>query len=254
MIIVNNSPDESSIYRLKSDSVIIIESGENLGFGRACNLGLNWIYEQNPQAIIWLINPDAYLPENSLKKAYKFLKKYPEVSILGTTVYEPDGKIWFGGGQFNPKNGTIIEIKGLSPELEEAPYISMDWVTGCSLMLNLRNFTVCPKFDEDYFLYYEDFDFCQRYAKQGHKIGLTQEIPVIHQPSSITSNNPDLKLQHSIYSYLLSLKKHTHPSVLIYRLTRITLTSLIFLPFNFKMSLNKLKGLFMYVRNQSGSR
>ncbi|WP_375339737.1 glycosyltransferase family 2 protein, partial [Okeania hirsuta] len=103
------------------------------------------------------------------------------------------------------------------------------------MLINLKNFEKCPQFDEDYFLYYEDFDFCRRYAKQGHEIAITQKISVVHQPSSITNKNPELKLEHSIYSYLLSLEKHTSKLVLIYRLLRITMVALFYLPINYKI-------------------
>lgn len=112
------------------------------------------------------------------------------------------------------------------------------------MLINFKNFKSCPEFDQDYFLYYEDFDFCRRYAKQGHKIAITQQITVVHQPSSITNKNPDLKLQHSIYSYLLSLEKHTNKSVLIYRLIRITIVALLSLAINYKIASIKLKAVW----------
>ena len=248
VIIVNNSPDDDSIHRIKTDSILILESGENLGFGKACNLGLNWIYSQNPQALIWLINPDAYLLENSLSRASLFFENHPEVSILGTTVYEPTGKVWFGGGEFIPENGTIIAQDFLSVELESKPYIKTNWVTGCSFIINLKKFTSCPLFDEDYFLYYEDFDFCRRYAQEGHIIGLTKQISAIHKPSSITGTIPDEKIKHSTYSYLLTLEKHTNKWVLLYRLSRIAASALISLPSHTKISINELKGVLLYWR------
>ncbi|MGB3513354.1 MAG: glycosyltransferase family 2 protein [Microcoleaceae cyanobacterium] len=240
IIIVNNSPDDDSICQLQNYTTIIINSETNLGYGKACNLGLNWIYHQNPQAIIWLINPDAYLLPDSLEKAHNFLPKHPEISILGTTVYEPTGKVWFSGGIFIPETGKIIPNQFLL----DTEISTTDWVTGCSMLINFKNFEKCPKFDEDYFLYYEDFDFSRRYAKQGHKIAITQQISVVHQPSSITNKNLELKLQHSIYSYLLSLGKHTNKSVLIYRLIRVTIAALVRLPINYKIARVKLKAVW----------
>ncbi|NEP90557.1 MAG: glycosyltransferase family 2 protein [Okeania sp. SIO2C2] len=245
IIIINNSIDDSSIYQLQNKTTIIINSETNLGYGKACNLGFNWIYNQNPQAIIWLINPDAYLLPNCLEKAHHFLAKNPEFSILGTTVYEPTGKVWFGGGKFIPETGKIIANEFLS----NTETLITDWVTGCSMLINLKKFEKCPQFDEDYFLYYEDFDFCRRYAKQGHKIVITQTISVIHQPSSITNKNPELKLEHSIYSYLLSLEKHTSRLVLIYRLIRITMAALFYLPINYKIARVKIKAIRKFIRD-----
>ena len=114
------------------------------------------------------------------------------------------------------------------------------------MLIALKNFTDIPQFDPDYFLYYEDFDFCQRYQKKGHIIALTPQIRVIHQPSSITSRHLDLKIKHSIYSYLLSLEKHSNTRVLWYRLLRILLTSLITLPLQGKISLSKLQGIWLF--------
>ncbi|MGD1808010.1 glycosyltransferase family 2 protein [Dapis sp. BLCC M126] len=245
IIIINNSNDDESIERLQNNTTIIINSGTNLGYGKACNLGLNWIYTQNSQAIVWLINPDAYLLPYSLEKAHHFLAKNPEFSILGTTIYEPTGKIWFGGGKFIPETGKIIPNEFLL----DTETSTTDWVTGCSMLINFKNFKNCPEFDEDYFLYYEDFDFCRRYVKQGHKIAITQTISVIHKPSSITNKNPELKLEYSIYSYLLSLEKHTNKPVLIYRLLRITIVALFYLPINYKIASIKLKAIGKFIRH-----
>lgn len=247
LIIVNNSPDDRSIYSLQTDWVIILESGENLGFGKACNLGLKWIGDRSPNSLVWLINPDAYLLADSLPQAAQFLTKNPDISILGTTVLEPSAKVWFGGGIFNAQKG-IIQAKEFLPEEDwERELLPTEWVSGCSMLINLKKFSTLPQFDGDYFLYYEDFDFCRRYLKEGHKIALTPQIAVIHQPSSITSQNSDLQRQYGIYSYLLSLEKHTSKSVLFYRLFRITLVSLTFL------SVNKLKAVVKYYRRLLGS-
>lgn len=247
VVIVNNSSDDDKIIQLNKYDVEIIESKNNLGFGKACNLGLNWIYQQNPQAIVWLINPDAYLMPNALSQAKQFLRKYPEISILGTEVYEPSGKIWFGAGEFFPHNGKIFVIE--EPlDYQNKPYLPAKWVTGCSLLINMKNFYLCPFFDDDYFLYYEDFEFCQRYAKEGHLVAITNQIRVIHQPSSITLRYGYLQLIHNIYSYLLSLEKHGNKSVLISRFIRMIIMTLLVLPFKPKFAIAKLKGILMYTK------
>lgn len=252
VIIVNNSPDDSSIYTLKdksgeSQSILILDSPKNIGFGRACNLGLKWVYQHNPQGLVWLINPDAYLTENSGKQVVEFFQNYPEISILGTLVDEPEGKAGFRGGKFNTRTGEIITEDYITETTQvNPPYIPMQWVSGCSLLINLKQFSICPQFDPDYFLYYEDFDFCIRYGKQGHQIVLSSEIKVFHQVSAITSQNQPLKIQQSIYSYLLSLEKHTHFAVLGYRLLRISLVSIFSLWHSPQTSRQKLRGVWLY--------
>ena len=245
-LIVNNSPEDNSIYQLKSESVFILESGENLGFGVACNLGIKWIFERDPQAIIWLINPDAYFVENNLDKIQSFFAKYPQISILGTIVHDPKGKIWFSGGRFIPKTGAIITEDLLTNT--DAAYVPCDWISGCSLIINLRKFRDSPNFDSAYFLYYEDFDFCRRYAQQGHLIAITKEFGIIHQPSSITNKNIFRKIKHSTYSYLLTQERYTNNIILTVRLSRILIYALLLMFVKPKFGLAKFVGVFNYFK------
>lgn len=242
-VIINNSPEDNAIHLLKSESVLILEAGSNLGFGSACNLGLSWIYAQDSQAIVWLINPDAYIRE-SVDKVTPFFKTYPELSIVGTIIYTPNAKVWFAGGYFIRKTGAIITQ--VLPSKAACTYC--DWASGCSLLINLGNFSICPKFDSAYFLYYEDFDFCRRYASSGHLIGVTGQLSVIHQPSAITNRNIFKKIKYSTYSYLLTIERYTNKLVLLIRLIRLTCYAIILILVKPKVAFGKLYGVLLYLR------
>ena len=248
IIIINNSPDDNSIYQLKNQSTIIIEAENNLGFGGGCNLGLQWIYNQDKQGIVWIINPDAYLPENTLEKAQLFFNRYPELSILGTIVYTPEQKIWFAGGRFIPENGAILEVDLLTNN--DTDYINCDWVSGCSIIINLKNFSKCPLFDHAYFLYYEDFDFCRRYANQGHLIAITKQLSVIHEPSSITNRNILTKIRYSTYSYLFTINRYTNKSIFTMRFIMQIIKATMGLIIKPQAALGKIYGICDYMRNQ----
>lgn len=245
-IVINNSPDDRSIHLLKTESVLILEAETNLGFGSACNLGLGWIYAQKPQAIVWIINPDAYLLKTSLEKVKLFFEAYPELSIVGTIVYTPTAEIWFAGGCFIRQTGAILAQDLLTNS--DTAYVACDWVSGCSLLINLGKFHDCPKFDPAYFLYYEDFDFCRHYASLGHIIAVTQQLSVIHQPSAITNRNMFSKIKYSTYSYLLTLEKYTNKLVLLLRLTRLISYALILMLVKPKVAFGKMYGVLLYLR------
>jgi GT2 family glycosyltransferase len=243
-LIVNNSPDDDSICQLQSESVKIINAGYNMGFGCACNYGMKWIYNQDSQAVVWIINPDAYFSDNYLEKVNQFFQSYPEISILGTIIHTPKNEIWFAGGTFIRETGTIKSQDLLTNT--DAPYIVCDWVSGCSLIVNLRNFYDCPQFDDAYFLYYEDFDFCRRYANLGYVIAITKDFGVLHQPSSITNRYLYQKIKHSTYSYLLTLKRYTSDFILMTRLVRLTIYALILMFIKPQVAFGKFYGLLMY--------
>jgi N-acetylglucosaminyl-diphospho-decaprenol L-rhamnosyltransferase len=191
LVIVNNAVDDTAIARLENDYTTVIQAGDNLGFGRACNLGLSWIYDRDPSATVWIINPDAYVDKNAIAQLDSFLQERQEIAILGTAVYDTSGQLCFSGGRFTPHNGVIWEEKNVSNASisKDIACRKTDWVSACSMVLNLQHFSACPYFDPDYFLYYEDFDFCRRYAAQGHEIYFSDRLHVIHQTSSITSRN-----------------------------------------------------------------
>ena len=244
IVIVNNSPEDSSIKEIQDKSIFIFENKSNLGFGCACNIGLEWIYQKDSEAIVWIINPDTYFKEVSLEKVKQFFCLYPEVSILGTIVHTPNEKIWFAGGSFISNTGSILTSDLLTDT--DTAYVICDWVSGCSLIVNFGNFYNCPQFDRAYFLYYEDFDFCRRYSNQGYLIAVTKNFGVLHQPSSITNRYIFRKIKHSTYSYLLTLERYTNIFILITRLIRLTMYALILIFFKPKIAFGKLYGLSMY--------
>lgn len=247
VVVVNNSPEDASLFHLKTDNIFILEAGENLGFGSACNLGLTWVYSQDPEAIVWIINPDAYLLDDALEKVPKFLASHPHLSIVGTMVYTTSGEVWFAGGKFMPKTGAILS-ETIWLDNPDVPYLKTDWVSGCSLLMNLKNFPDCPQFNPDYFLYYEDFDLCRQYANEGHLIAIAPQLGVIHQASAITNRNTASKFKHSTYSYLLTLERYTNQWVLIGWLTRIILNGLLLILVKPRVAFGKLHGVLLYLR------
>ncbi|MBW4554975.1 MAG: glycosyltransferase [Trichormus sp. ATA11-4-KO1] len=246
VLVINNSSEDTDINNIQSEYVQIIHAEENIGFGNACNLGIQYIFNQDKQAIIWIINPDAYLPKNYLAEVNIFFNSHSELSILGTIIYTPKDEVWFAGGRFIPRTGAILHEDLLTHT--DKSYVTCDWVSGCSLIINLRKFSATPLFDPAYFLYYEDFDFCQRYAHQGHVIAVTKHFNVIHQPSSITNRNVYLKIKYSTYSYLITLEKYTNPAVQTIRFTRLIVYAIILIAVKPQVSLGKMGGVLMYLR------
>lgn len=251
IVIINNSVADQNIFNLESDSIKIIEPEKNMGFGRACNIGLNWIYQQHNQAIVWLINPDTYFDLKKkakispINQAISFFKAQPQISILGTIVYNSQGEITSAGGNFIPSTAALSTITSLPKNLKE-DYIKTDWVSGCSLLINLAKFSKCPNFDPRYFLYYEDLDFCLRYGQQGHQIAVTSLLKIFHDTSSITNRNLIQKYQHITHSYLIHIEKYG--SLMIFILTNIRISSntirlIILKP---KQGLGKLIGIYSY--------
>ena len=255
IVIVNNSPEDTDILNIQSDLIKIIEPQQNLGFGKACNLGLSWIAEQNSKAIVWLINPDAYFSpfqEQSISpidSATIFFKENSEISILGTVVYNSAGELTSAGGTFTP-NTAALTIVDYYPEDLKPDYYKTDWVSGCSLLLNLANFERVPQFCDRFFLYYEDLDLCLRYSQQGHLIAVTHLLRVIHDTSTITNRNVLQKYRHISQSYLIYIEKYGSKKTFVLTNVRMFLNTIRLLIFKPKQGLGKLIGIYKYWQNK----
>ncbi len=208
ILVVNNSPD-APLDNLLAEypQIIVINAEKNLGFGGGCNLGIDYVYKRDRQALIWLINPDTTIDKEAILYITQCFQQVPSLAILGTRIRDTNGEIWFSKGRFNPWIGSLKSLDQ-QPENEEIKIINCRWVSGCSLILNLARFDHCPRFDDRYFLYYEDADLCERYYQQGYPIGVTQKVLVTHEVSAITGKNQLAKFTYATYSKLWFLKQH----------------------------------------------
>lgn len=227
-VIVNNSANDGSLYCLQQEfeQVDILTAPDNLGFGGGCNLGIEYAYQQDSQAWVWLINPDALLVPCAIAYVQACFEAQPSLSILGTRIQAGEGDIWFAQGRFNWWTGSLKHRLSQKPNQTIAnntvanntvanntvantvKVLPSRWVSGCSMIFNLQRFDRPPLFDLNFFLDYEDAEICERYYRQGHEIGVTQAVLVTHAVSAITHRNRRAKFRHATFSKLYFLYRH----------------------------------------------
>jgi N-acetylglucosaminyl-diphospho-decaprenol L-rhamnosyltransferase len=249
-IVVNNSPTDPATATLAElEGVTVIEAASNLGFGSGCNLGLDYVYGQDPEAIVWLINPDAQLTPNAIDYVRECLRQDSAIALLGTRIRDLEGQLWFSQGTFNPWLGTL---KHRFADVDCAPRPIAThptrWISGCSMIFNLAVFDHCPQFDRQYFLDYEDADISERYYRQGYRLRVTQAVLVNHQVSAITSRSPQAKFQHATFSKLYFLERHGTPLALGLNLLYTALCPLTFWLNYPAMAQGRWLGLLDYLR------
>ena len=245
IIIVNNSPLDVSIKQFEHCSNIeTLNSGDNLGFGKGCNIGINYIYALDSKALIWLINPDATIHKNADEYVLECLKKDSSIAIIGTKIQDANKNLWFSSGNFNQWTGNIKHNSFNSTNQKTSVGTTKSrWVCGCSLIINLVKFDHCPNFDSNYFLYFEDTDLCERYHKIGYHIAITNHILVTHQVSSIIGKDKKNMYRHYTFSHLYFLRQHsTRLALLIYIIYNL-IKIILLLPLNQSIALGRWEGL-----------
>ena len=172
ILIVENSNDEKfkEKYEKKYDNVSVILSNKNLGYGGGNNFGFN-----NMNTRYGLIsNPDVIYNSNFFKEIEKYLIPEIKFSIIGVCYDNEDEYLSYGS--FNNKENKILKNKNF----EQNNLKEVDWVVGCSMLIDTKNIKSLNLFDENIFLYFEEIDFCRQTKLNGGKVFSSSKLIVKH--------------------------------------------------------------------------
>ncbi|NMH28385.1 glycosyltransferase family 2 protein [Flavobacterium silvaticum] len=201
ILIDNNSQDESCAF-LKDNypDVVLIESKVNLGFGK----GNNEAVKQAKSDTILLINNDTIVLDD-LKPVLDFLKNDASIGVVGINMLNAQRKYLPVAGVFPNYRNMFLMKKLLAVNTEftkgifSEPSYEVDWLSGSFLLLRKETYQKINGFDEDYFLYVEDVDFCKRISNLGLKRIFLPNYNYIHFVGFNTSKNPLLVKGYKIY-------------------------------------------------------
>ena len=173
IIIENSNSFDGKKYLLNKFPNIDIQcSGSNLGYGAGNNFGLNLI--KTDYALI--LNPDIVCDKKIFANIQKNLHSFDDFSIIGCQyLYD---KIFIPAGFFNKKENENYKKKFFTHK--QARLTKVDWVTGCSMLINLKKFDNKKIFDENYFLFFEEFDLCKSILRNNGKIYSANDLKVHH--------------------------------------------------------------------------
>lgn len=183
VVVVNNSIEE---FSKEISDVIFIQNKENLGYTGGNNIGIKKALSLGAD-YIFILNPDTVIKIDTIEKLVLGLEKV-EAGIVGSKIYFSDSrKIWYAGGVFNKLNvlGSHIGVN----EEDHNQYdqeIETDYVTGAAMLVKTEVFESIGLFDERYFLYYEDSDFCFRAKRAGFNVMYIPQAEVFHANAKST--------------------------------------------------------------------
>ncbi len=203
-------------------------AGENLGYAKGNNLGLSKVVTE--YALI--LNPDAFLGNDTLYNLINLAKKFNDFAIIGPAKQD----------EYSNKN--LYDTK---PNIFE-----VDYVKGFAMFLNMKEFKDIGFFDENIFIYLEEMDLCKRLKKNNKKIFLAQNV-IIHHVGGSSHNakiNFEMELSrnwHWMWSTFYYNKKHFGYFISIIRASGKLCSSLIKLIFYY-LIFNKTKQKIYFQR------
>jgi N-acetylglucosaminyl-diphospho-decaprenol L-rhamnosyltransferase len=186
VVVDNHSPVHTAIRHLRRRSGIALRRWKrNHGFARAVNEGCRlsrgrWILILNPDVAV-----DGRFLSLALEETQRLLTRDPRVGIVGFRLRHGDGSEQLSSGSFPTLASTLARIlvprarrKYPSPGVDESRPVP--WVTGCCMLIRKDCLDELGGFDDEFFLYYEDVDFCRRAWAAGWSVWYQAFPSVVH--------------------------------------------------------------------------
>lgn len=183
--------------------VRLIESPVNLGFAGGNNLAIEAALE-GPEApdVFHLINPDAIVEPNALREMLDFFETHPDAGIAGSAVIDATGEFHSSAFRFPSPLGELEGTLRLGPvsRLLQRWRVPMepngqtrqvDWVSGSACALRRGMLETVGRFDEDFFLYFEETDLCKRAREAGFEVW-TVPRSIVHHTGAVSTGFDDL--------------------------------------------------------------
>jgi N-acetylglucosaminyl-diphospho-decaprenol L-rhamnosyltransferase len=219
IIVVDNASDDCSAGAARRwTDVRVIESGGNLGFARANNVGIR----ASTGANLLLLNGDTIVPAGAIDGLVAELDRLEDMAVVGPRLVDADGRAELS---FGPMIGPVNELRqkllvlghenriGLVSALVERrtrrPHYP-DWVSGACLLVRRRDAEAVGLLDERYFMYAEDVDFCAAIRARGRGIRFTPEVTVVHRRGRSAATARDTTDAAYRHSQIAFYEKH-HP-------------------------------------------
>ncbi len=187
ILVDNGSTDGSKEFFEQFEGVKYIYSDENLGFGRANNLGAQYASGE----YLFLLNSDTLLINNAIKILHDFISTHPKAAVVGGNLYGNDGskRISFE----RSFHGIYYTINKLSRDMlnrfrfgcnsmfnHSAQPMKVAYISGADLMIRTNVFNDLNGFDDNYFMYYEETDLCFRVKHRGFEIVSVPDAKIVH--------------------------------------------------------------------------
>jgi GT2 family glycosyltransferase len=249
LLIIDNGSNDGSYEKIKSEFAKIpyirfILNEDNFGFAKGVNIGIMNYLNKTGFSYLILLNQDTVVDEHFIEECFKTMKKDPEIGIVGPRIYYYNNphKIWHGWIFFNRiKCGMIIPEKNKNDEQVGVQDRETEFLTGCAMMINKHIFKRTGLFNENFFFYFEDSDFCLKVRKAGYRLWYNSKAKVWHKITDIARDRTSPHVLYNIAKgYLIFLRSNFSFSYMLYG---IFLHFVLYTPFRLWQIMNGSKSV-----------
>ncbi len=164
--------------------LLFVQNEENKGFAAGINTVLKHLIEED--AFVWLLNPDMTVAPDALEKLCSFAASSHPNSIIGTVIkyFEQPSKVHLYAGGIINFNAAAVKLISNKSSLA-----GIDYISGGSLFTHAYNYKKLGLLPEEYFLYWEETDWCYRAKQAGYQLLLCEQAVCFDKVSTSIGKN-----------------------------------------------------------------
>ena len=201
----------------RSSALRLVSLSHNRGYAA----GVNAAFAAAPGRDVLLINPDVELAEpRVVERLAGLLEAFPRAAVVAPRLTADDGSTQPSARRFPTLGAMVATLPPLrelgparraygrfvEPSQARRP-VRVDWVIGAAMMIRRRAYEAVGGWDENFFLYMEDADFCRRCARAGWEVAYAPEVALRHGYARASSNGASLLRDRARRRHVASLAR-----------------------------------------------
>ncbi len=196
IIVVDNGSDDNPVpgWVARYPLVKFIHSDENLGFAGGNNLGI----KEASGRYLFFINNDTEVTGSTIGQLSGTLDRHPEIGMVSPKIKyfdQPDVLQYAGFSKMNYYTARTSCIG--QGEVDRGQYDNLTgetgYIHGAAMMVRREAIDKAGMMPENYFLYYEEMDWCEQIRRAGYKIWVDMQAEIYHKESVSVGNDSPLK-------------------------------------------------------------
>lgn len=162
--------------------VTLIQSGRNGGYGYGNNIGIKYALANKADYVL-ILNNDTVVDPGFLEP---LVQKCEDDDCVGITTgkiyfYDRPDVLWFNGGKYHPYTTKIEHINFNEKDIGQQPPSEITFISGCMWLIPKQIFAIVGYINEEYFMYVEDLEYCQRVLEQGYTLNVCEKSKLWHK-------------------------------------------------------------------------
>lgn len=186
IVVVNNGPEDDihdALVLGVGERAHVLSTGDNVGYAAGNNVGIAWVTGRGCD-LVWILNPDTVVLPGTLTELRAHLAAVPDCGMVGPRLVLPGSptRVWFDGGVVDDATAVTrhVSLGVLEAKAPEPVALDVDYVTGASILVRRSVIEQVGGIPEQYFLYYEEVDWCRRAQKAGWRTMVNQHARMVH--------------------------------------------------------------------------